>query len=193
MMSPSLIVGTSNRMKQVVSLFLIVIFLFGLIGYYGVFWILSEQARLTLTTRLDENRYDEGETVTIKIPLTLAYPINSSQYERVDGSFEYNGEFYKLIKQKLEKDTLYIVCIRDAEEKRLNSLRNDMVKIANDQPVNSLPIKLLWSWTKDFIVSINVEIESTRNDTSHPSYLILNADLHQNTYPVPVPPPESIV
>ena len=34
-------------------------------------------------------------------------------YERVNGEFEHNGEFFKLVKQKLENDTLNIVCIKD--------------------------------------------------------------------------------
>jgi len=179
-------------MKQVLSFFLVITFLFGLIGYYGVFWVLSEKANIEMTNRLDEDRYDNEETITIKFPLTLAYPINSSQFERVDGSFEYNGEFYKLVKQKLEQDTLYVVCIRDGEKKRLNSLLTDMVKIANHQPVNSSAIKLLCSYAKDFVVSLNLEIKNTP-DKSGNNFYSVDADVLVNSYPVINPPPEEIL
>ncbi len=177
-------------MKRVSSLFLLFVFLFGLIGYYGVFWVLSEKAHLELSERLDENRYDEQETVTIKVPLNLAYPITSTEFERVDGAFTYQGEFYKLVKQKLQNDTLYVVCIKDQEKKRLETFFADVTKASHDQPVNSSAFKLLCSYSKDFESLLSLRINPSVYLLSFINYSSKDENPIMNSYPVLTPPPE---
>ncbi|HEX5171421.1 MAG TPA: hypothetical protein VFW11_19725 [Cyclobacteriaceae bacterium] len=177
-------------MKRVSSLFLLFVFLFGLIGYYGAFWVLSEKAHLELNKRLDENRYDEEETVTIKFPLNLAYPINATQYERVDGSFEYQGEFYKLVKQKLENDTLYVVYIKDQEKKHLQTFFADITKASHDQPVNSSAFKLICSYSNDFESTLSLRINPRLFLLSSFNNSATDENPIPNSYPVLTPPPE---
>ncbi len=90
-----------------------------------------------LVQRLDRLDYSDDETVTLKVPMAIPYHIDSEEYERVDGEIEHQGEFYRLVKQKLEKDTLYIVCIKDKEGKRLNKALADYVKTFTDKPTNA--------------------------------------------------------
>src|SRR5688572_27863710 len=105
--------------RRTLSLFLLAIFLFNVVGYYGIFWLARERSNAAITYRIDSGQYTSAETITIKFPLTLPYPSTGKDYERAHGSFEHQGEFYKLVKQKLEKDTLFIVCIRDHQEKKI--------------------------------------------------------------------------
>ena len=53
------------------------------------------------------------------------------------GKFEHQGEYYKLIKQKLEGDTLYILCIKDNKEKHLNNKMIEFGNLSNDLPMQS--------------------------------------------------------
>jgi hypothetical protein len=165
------------------------VFLFALIGYYGVFWILSEKAHVELTKRLDNDLYNSEEAVTIKFPLNLAYPIHATEFERINGSFEHQGEFYKLVKQKLENDTLYIICIKDLEKKELNTFFSSFTKASHDQPVNSSAFKLLCSYSKDFEPSTSFQVNlipalSPSIYSFHDEYIIVK------DYPVVTPPPE---
>lgn len=178
-----------NLMRRTFSIFLLFIFLFGLIGYYGVFWILSEKAQIELTKRMDNHLYDKEETITIKLPLNLAYPIHTTEFERVNGSFEHQGEFYKLVKQKLENDTLYIVCIKDQEKKQLETFFSAITKASHDQPVNSSAFKLLCSYSKDFETPISFQVNQNKVLSSY-AYSFHNEYVITKNYPVLTPPPE---
>jgi hypothetical protein len=108
-------------LKRGLSLILLIVFLFNVGGYYIVFLGLHFQLDQELTSRLDNGSYDVEETVHLKIPMSLPYPIHSGGFERVDGRFEHNGEYFRLIKHKWNNDTLYIVCIRDHGTRELVS------------------------------------------------------------------------
>ena len=124
-------------MKKVVSILLLVVFLFNVGGYYLAYWALQYRTNEKLSVLIDHNHYGDAETVTIKIPLNLPYPIQEQEYERVDGNFEYNGEYYKLVKQRLKGDALYVVCLKNEDQTLGAKTIADYVKMANDLPGNA--------------------------------------------------------
>ncbi|MBT1702012.1 hypothetical protein [Chryseosolibacter indicus] len=121
-------------MKRSFSILFLVIFLFNVGGYYLVFWALRYQANAELNSRLDQEDYSADQTVELKIPLTIPYPMHPRGFERVHGKFEHQGEFYQLVKQKLQNDTLYVICYKDHEEKQLMDTMTDYVSLSNDLP-----------------------------------------------------------
>jgi hypothetical protein len=102
-----------------------------------VFWGIIRNADQLLTHQLDEGLYSSEETIELKIPITLPYPMQEQGFKRVDGKFEHQGEFYKLVKHKLANDTVYIVCIRDHQQKRLVKTMVDYSKVTNELPASS--------------------------------------------------------
>jgi hypothetical protein len=129
---------------------LLVAFFFNLAGYYALFEILSYQANRELQQHLDANDYADNETVMIKIPITLPYQPSQTEFERIAGGFEYRGEFYKLVKQRLESDTLSVVCIKDNKEKALVVAMSDFAKLSNDLPATSTTLKIIGSFLKEY-------------------------------------------
>ena len=121
-------------MKKALSILFLAIFLFNVGGYYIVFWGLRFQTDHQLTDRLDADLYDVEETIEIKIPVALPYPIQSQEFQRVDGRFEHNGEFYKLVKHRYHNDTLYVVCIRDHQTRELVNTITDYVQLTQALP-----------------------------------------------------------
>ena len=106
-------------------------------GYYLVFWGLKSQANQELLHRLDAEQYSSQDLVVITIPVSLPYPIQQNGYERVNGEFQYNGEFYNLVKQRLENDTLFLVCIKDHDEGSLADALSEYTSMANNLPSNA--------------------------------------------------------
>ena len=156
-----------------------------------MFWVLRYQANRDLQQHLDAFDYPEDQAVTIKIPLTLPYQLNREGFERLAGEFEYHGEFYKLVKQKLENDTLSIVCIKDHKEKQLVSTMIDFVKLSSDLPATSNMMKLLGNFLKEYDTaqgSLTIRSNSWQVDVCHCdlSFIILPAHVLVN-----VPPPKS--
>lgn len=138
-------------MKRLVSILLLLVFLFNVGGYYLVFIGLHHRSDLLLSKKIEGNQYNADETIELKIPVTLPYPLQQNGFERVDGKFEHQGTFYKLIKQKLENDTIYVVCIRDVASKNIANTLKDYVAKTNDLPANSKnSLNLLGKFLKDF-------------------------------------------
>jgi hypothetical protein len=138
-------------LKKVLSILLLVIFLFNVGGYYIVFWGLRFQADQQLAARLDANLYRADETIEIKIPVSLPYPVQEQGFQRIGGKFEYGGEYFQFIKSKYQGDTLYVVCIRDHEVKQLETTMTDYVRLANALPGSAnKALNLLGKLIKEF-------------------------------------------
>lgn len=180
-----------NRLKRIFSILLLTIFLFNVGGYYIVFWGLRQQANNELRARLDADLYSAEEIVELKLPLTLPYPIEQQEYERVNGKFEHQGVHYKLVKQKFQNDTLYVVCIKDQAEKQLVKTMNDYVKMTNDLPASSKKaLHFLGKLLKDF-EHINSEKPVQQHGWSQEiTFAITSPSTLTQPSRIPSPPPK---
>ena len=139
-------------MKRLITLCLLFLFLLNVLGYYGIFAGLQWQTGRALNARLDSNDYEEHQTVTYKIPLTVPYGTDSRDFERVEGSFTFEGETYRLVKQKFHRDTLHLVVIKDEKTQRINEALSDYVKTFTDKPANAeSSAKLSFDFSKDYL------------------------------------------
>lgn len=127
------------------------VFLFNVGGYHLIFWALRTQAKIDLLHRLDADVYSSEEVVVLSIPVSLPYPVHDANYEKANGEFEYKGEYYQLVKQKFENDTLFIVCVKDRNQKRLQSTMNEYTNLANNLPASAKhTLDLFGKLFKDF-------------------------------------------
>ena len=180
-------------MKKPVAIVLIFVFLFNVIGYYGIYVGLTHHANKKVSLAIETSSYNPSETITIKIPLTIPYPIQNG-IESLAGDFEYKGEYYKLVQQTYEKDTVYVVCLRNIDQKKAAKVLSDLVKQSTDQ--SSAPnqnTKSVIGFLKDYnpsieqinllpraVIGINQFFEST------------HSKIIDQKYPVPTPPPDFI-
>jgi hypothetical protein len=139
-------------MKKTVSICLVALLLLNVMGYYGLFVGLKYKNALRVTSRIEADDYSESETITIKIPLAVPY-YGDTDFERVDGEIEHQGQFYRLVKQKLEKDTLHVVCIRDTRAERIHEALTDYVNTFTDQSADRSNAKTIQSFIKDYFPS----------------------------------------
>lgn len=176
-------------MKKICSIFLVCLLLLNVLGYYGVFLGLKYRNTVDLTQRLDAEDYATSETVTIKVPLAIPYYMDT-EFERIDGEIEHQGEFYRLVKQKLENDTLHIICIRDVKGKRLKQALADYVKTfshhSSDEPLKTVP-----GFIKDYIPANFTVTSSAMGWNISFNLEALQLPLHLMSLPVVSPPPEA--
>ncbi|HEX6224849.1 MAG TPA: hypothetical protein VFZ52_10590 [Chryseolinea sp.] len=139
-------------MRKLFSILFALLLLLNVMGYYGVFLGLQYKNDREMIKKFDADAYSQAEMLTIKIPISIPYASDSREFARVDGIFEHDGEFYRLVKQKLERDTLYVVCIKDHENKRIDDAMESFVKTFTDSPVdNHSNAKVAVAFVKDFI------------------------------------------
>ncbi|MBS1507106.1 MAG: hypothetical protein JSS79_10710, partial [Bacteroidetes bacterium] len=140
-------------MKKLVTSILIALILLNTVGFYGVFLGLKLKYAHEANENLDRDLISNAEMMTIKVPLAVPYAADQMNYERVSGDFEYQNEVYRLYKQKLSKDTLYIVCFKDVNSKKINQALSDYVKTFADKPQTAKPTtaKEAPSFIKDYL------------------------------------------
>jgi hypothetical protein len=144
---------------------------------------LRYHAKTEISQRLDAELYSESEMITFKIPLAVPYGVDSKDYERINGEFEHNGEFYKLVKQKLLNDTLYVVCLNNQTEKRLVTDMTNFIKLSTDLPTSSKDhSKVLTNLLKEYVSQSSIELISQKDWSlsctffSQPSDRLLETD-----------------
>lgn len=177
-------------MKKVISIFLVSLLLLNVMGYYGIFLGLRYRNSLQLTQRFNADNYRESETITIKIPLAIPY-YGDTEFERVDGDIAHNGEFYRLIKQKYEKDTLYIVCYRDLKRKHIQKALKQYVKTFTDQSAGRSHVKTIQTFIKDYVSSSFSLRSSTTGWSLKLTYCSLEQAVSEPSFTSPSPPPRS--
>ncbi len=106
-------------------------------GYYGLFIGLEYRNTQEMIQKLDSENYTDSETITLKIPVAIPYSFDSPAFERVNGQFQYKGEFYRLVKQRLLSDTLLIVCVKDQQSKHIQQALTSYVTTFTDKPVDN--------------------------------------------------------
>jgi hypothetical protein len=146
-----------------------------------------------MTERLNAGQYAEDETITFKIPLTVPYYTESRNFERVEGSFEHDGEFFKLAKQKLDHDTLYVVCLKDTHEKKLMTVMTDFVKLSSNLPGSAQQaLKMAGNFSKDYVPATPALSIACQGWQRKFFFSDINFNLPRTEHPVLVPPPDRI-
>ena len=178
-------------MKKIFSIAFTALLLLNVMGYYGVFLGLQYKNNKDMLHRLDRNDYRDSEAITIKIPISIPYASDVDEFQRVDGIFEYEGEFYRLVKQKLFQDTLHVVCVKDFQNKRIDDAITSFVKTFTDQPVDQQSNgKIVVGFMKDFISqTFTVQQRSTgweADVTKESSYRLLKSSFSSSI----IHPPE---
>lgn len=137
-------------MKRIVSSVLVTLLLLNVMGFYGVFVGLKYSNTRDLLQKFDDNSLSDLNLVTLRVPLTIPYQPNTT-FERVDGEVEYNGQFYRLVKQRYANDTLFIVCVKDIHSKNIKQALSDYVKSFTNTPVHSSQSKVVPGFIKDYL------------------------------------------
>jgi hypothetical protein len=178
--------------RRIITLALLILFLLNIIGYYGVFVGLRLSNQLSLQQQFDSENYQNQE-VTIKVPIAIPYAVDSRTYERVDGEFEHEGQVYRLVKQKLQSDTLYIVCVKDNRAQKINQVLADYVKSYTDKPFSAKQsAKAISFFSKDFLSTTTCVESIALGWKTASSYSVVNSDLYQfNFNQHIVQPPEA--
>lgn len=139
-------------MKKIISSGFVLFFSLYLIGYYGVLLFMEQQYAHQLEARIDNHLDELSGSLIIKVPLSLPYANSSVVYERTDGVIKVHDENYRAIKQRLYRDTLYVVCIKDRKDQKMKGVMDDFVSaLAGTSGSTPLAMKIPNLLNKDYL------------------------------------------
>ncbi|MGD0711508.1 MAG: hypothetical protein ABR968_10065 [Bacteroidales bacterium] len=178
-------------MKKILSVFLLLIFLFNLAGYFIVFKIMQCSVQQEMKNYLEKNTSNK-ETETIVIPDSEITSPSSRIKFTDDDEFIYNGKMYDIISRKTEKGFTIFYCMNDKQEEQLYSALKDHIMHNSDQ---NLPLKdksnlIIKNIIKEALPDGNAHLQtfSSKNIIYYSSY---NSATHQSFISVITPPPKS--
>lgn len=178
-------------MKLIISIVLITLMLFNVLGFYGLFEGMKYQNRRVLINRLDTSEYDADETITLSIPMVIPYSVDHLGFERVNGEFEHQGEFYRLVKQRFAKDTLFVVCVKDPNSKRIHQALKDYVKTFTDNPSNDKSSsKTTFASIKDYFLCVFCMDVQSLGWTHNIDWKNASKEFQSSFFPCIIHPPE---
>lgn len=129
-------------MKKVTAFALLLIFLINIGGYSIIYRMAHTRAAKELTAKLDRDEFSGSQAITIKIPVSLPYQPDRD-FERIDGEFEYQGQYYRLVKQRVLGDTLHVVCVIDDKKKELVDEMNTHTRMTSESSSTNQSLKII--------------------------------------------------
>ncbi len=179
-------------MKRLVSILLLSLLLYNMVGYSVVYWFGGNVALEAQKDELESTLKEEF--ITVKVPVSLPYQTNWTAPQPVQGKLQVGSEFYEMIEQIMLNDTIYITCKPDRDARaNFYALADHINKHINDnandgpKPSKSIVIQLL----KEYVSFQRVhtffllEILSDVTPLKHSPFILLS-----RAFGVFSPPPE---
>jgi hypothetical protein len=139
---------------------LLVLLLYNVLGYQVLFYIRTQALEQEITSTIDQGQIDESQLLVFKVPVPVYHQIDKG-FERVEGSFEFEGRFYEMVKRKLEKDTIYTYCLPNEQKRLLVNKLNDHIQthvVDFESPKPSKPEKPLPTLLKEYLPQSSIEL-----------------------------------
>jgi len=125
-------------LKRGFAILLLAVYLFNLVGYTTLLQFLHQRNASQTSQLIENGNYSEADLVLIKVPTTsFSFIGNRSEYVRCDGEIERNGTHFNYVKCKISNDTLYLLCLRNDDRRKLNDARDKYAKQLGDFPSSS--------------------------------------------------------
>lgn len=72
-----------------------------------------------------------------RMPVGDTYAITPDEYMTLDGTIEFEGVTYRLVKQKLHDKLLYVVCVKDDQTSIATEEINEIIAAVSGQPTTN--------------------------------------------------------
>ncbi len=136
-------------MRKFLAVFFLCIVLLNTAGYYLFFEGLRYHNSITWSFDEDDSN---GQEVVVKIPMNVPYFSQEREWEKAEGQFEYQGDMYRIVRQKLTLDAAYIACVKDKESNLIKQQLADFAKTFTDKEGDSKQsMKSFPGFTKEYL------------------------------------------
>ena len=176
-------------MRKAIAFFFLFIITLNIAGYYLVFegWKLHNST----TWSFDEDGSNSQELI-VKIPMNMPYG-QEKDWEKAEGQFEHQGEMYRMVKQKITLDAIFIACVKDNEGSRINQQQDDFVQTFTDGPGDSKHnFKSLPSFINEYFSHVVIVKPSVVGWSLEVAYVTAPQTLVSTFSPSIVHPPERL-
>lgn len=146
-----------------------------------------------LAQRADAGHYTAYDEVTLSLSLSLPYPVHAGEYTPSSPrSFNYQGEQYTVVRQKVDGNLVQLVCVRNTRQSKLVLAMTDYSKTVNNLP-GGRALQVIAKFFKDYQPTKGLVVSDTMTGSAvqhlQSRVCLTLPDVH---YPVISPPPEKL-
>jgi hypothetical protein len=118
-------------MKRFSTIFILLIFVFNICGYYIPYFIKLTLIRNEIERTIKDSILDED---IVKFTFDIHHTGDGPEWQREGKEFRYKGNLYDIIKSETDHNRITYFCINDKEEKNLGSNFNKLLskKLENE-------------------------------------------------------------
>jgi len=180
-------------LRKSFSILLLLLFLLFHAGYYFVYVALVHRNDLSWVA-MKHKDINPASLHTVSVPITLPYQADQSEFTDLDQSIQIDGRFYRVIKGRYIRDTIYLVYVDDYSNNRIHNLfsmwmgqMTDQQKASKDHSTLDKPVE------KPFYRPGSSPAESNRYGISYHYLVGVSMKIEPVYLSVPVPPPELFI
>lgn len=179
-------------MRKVAAIILLLVFVLYHLGYYGIYMGRRYQLEQSWQHRIDHNKPENQQLLQASIPIALPYSHDQADFQPASGTVEIEGKFYRIVKQRYAKDTVYILYVKDVALGEWHQSFQEWLASLTQKPASQKDSAQWWKTViKDIMISAFAGL-STLSAVAHVgiccgNYLMLSYEV---TMQVPSPPPE---
>jgi len=175
-------------MKRFPALFLLVVMLYNIAGYYMVVKVMRRQLKEQVKTIRLNNHPFEGLQVVKESKLSLANGKSKLVFVQKD-EFKIEGEMYDIISTVEQGNDIWYYCVKDKQEDKLLA---SLQQLVNENAASKNGKQLLKSLLKDYVAMQIQELNATEQLVQINYFISLIADFTKAYIQVPANPPEAI-
>lgn len=181
-------------LRKAISILLLGLLLYNLVGYQLLFYWRTQALEQEISSTIDQGEVDESQLLVFKVPVPV-YHQTDKDFERAEGSFEYQGHYYEMVKWKLENDTIYTYCLRNEQKRVLVDKLSDHVEthvtdLKSSKP--SKPEKPLPSLLKEYLSQSVIELPALEGGPAAMGATPYQVPFSAPSLSLSTPPPETI-
>ena len=177
-------------MRKPIALFFLFIIMLNIAGYYLVMegW----QWHNSISWSFDEDASNAQELI-VEIPLNVPYATQEKDWEKAEGQFEYKGDVYRIVRQKLTLEAVYVACVKDSESNRIKQQLEDFAKTFTDKPLDAKQnVKSVPGFIKEYVSNVVSVKPSVTGWSQAVAYLPPSQSLISSFFASILHPPERI-
>lgn len=123
-------------MKKLAAILLLSVHLFYLGGYMLAFQYFINRSDSQLVKQMYDNKFDPEKLVELKVPVNMPTIQDWTEYEHIEGQFQFNNVYYNYVRLKMTRDTMYLICLPNNVKSNLVKANLIITKNLNDVPLS---------------------------------------------------------
>jgi len=151
----------SNPVKKAVAFTLFVCFVLYHFGHYAFYFSYELHIERQWITQIYDEELQDYSEILIEVPLSMPYMANQEDFQPTNTPFEKDGNYFRIVKQRYQNDTLQLIAVPDTARRVLDNTFKKWISFltTDENPQSEKGITAFSLPVKDYIQPEKIILE----------------------------------